>query len=215
MAKMIPYLTQEELELVESRAEQIFYQACKDQLSDNWTVMHSVEWISRNNKMGPIDGECDFIIFGKNKGLFVIEIKGGGIGYNPNEDKWFSIDRNGDSHEINNPFEQAKKGKFSIMNYLNNQIEWTKPLRGRKTLIRHAVFFSDIEDNSSLQAPERPKEIIGTHKNLLSLEKWLNSLLHFWKGLFCKFLVKTTKFFDRSILSRQMLSQPNNQISTT
>ena len=58
-------------EIIESgivNAEKKLYLALKDQLGDDYTVFHSLEWVSTVGDFQPL-GEIDFLIFHPEKGI--------------------------------------------------------------------------------------------------------------------------------------------------
>lgn len=57
-------------------AEKKLYLALKDQLGDDYTVFHSLEWVSTRGDFQPL-GEIDFLIFHPEMGILVCEVKGG------------------------------------------------------------------------------------------------------------------------------------------
>jgi hypothetical protein len=66
----------------ESRAEPLIYHLLKDQLSSDFTIIHSLPWLSAaaheiaGNKKG-ITGEIDFLILHPVLGVLALEVKGG------------------------------------------------------------------------------------------------------------------------------------------
>lgn len=67
--------------LTESRAEIDLYSIFKEQLSDDFVVIHSVPWLtdvaSRRSSIGAPTGEVDFLILHPVYGVLAIEVKGG------------------------------------------------------------------------------------------------------------------------------------------
>lgn len=67
--------------LTESRAEIDLYSVFKEQLSDDFVVIHSVPWLtdvaSRRSSTGAPTGEVDFLILHPEHGVLAIEVKGG------------------------------------------------------------------------------------------------------------------------------------------
>ncbi len=105
----------------------------------SYFVLHSIAWQSpRNGKQG--DGEADFIIISPNRGILILEVKGGGIFID--NGTWCSIDRNRKKHKIKDPFQQAKDSKFALLNFFN-QIDTSLT----KIPIIHGVIFPDIPVN--------------------------------------------------------------------
>ena len=101
MASIIPALSDEQIEEIPSRAEQKVYKALVEQLPDSYLVVHSLEYIKQTSKFKSHgDREADFVIFSPHYGVLVVEVKGGGIGYDNSIKQWHSIDRNDIKHDI-------------------------------------------------------------------------------------------------------------------
>ena len=109
MAKMVPTLTDPQLDRLreKSTAEAKFYLACRDQLGPEILVIHSIAWISSSMSSRPRNGETDFTIFDPNGGFIVVEVKGGGVGFDRNTNEWYSFGKNGKSILNESPFIQA------------------------------------------------------------------------------------------------------------
>ena len=177
MANIIPVLSEEQIEEIPSRAEQKVYKALAEQLPNDCLVVHSLEFIKQTSRFKSHgDREADFVIFSPRFGVLVVEVKGGGIEYNNSINKWYSIDRNNNKHEIKNPVQQAKDAKYEIRSHLQQR------LGNKKLLLAHAVMFPDIENATPLVSPEIPINIIGTNRNLVSLNKWITDIFAYWTG---------------------------------
>ena len=74
----------------------------------------SVGWILRREDEQAKDGETDFVVCDPDSGYLCIEVKGGGIAFDGINGQWFSVDRNRQKHEINNPMQQALRAKYSV-----------------------------------------------------------------------------------------------------
>ena len=70
MARMIPTLSEEQLDAFKSRAEARFYEACRDQLPDEVAVIYSANWIYREARGRLKEGEADFTILFPQTGVF-------------------------------------------------------------------------------------------------------------------------------------------------
>ncbi|MDI6874586.1 NERD domain-containing protein [Candidatus Solincola sp.] len=101
------------------RGELRFYQYLRDGLPDEYTVFHSLPYLSAGER-GIFEHEIDFLVVHRKKGLLTIEVKGGEeVIYRPRERKWFSVPASGDRrHEIKDPFDQAR----SNMHWLKEEI---------------------------------------------------------------------------------------------
>ncbi|MBB4836976.1 hypothetical protein HNP52_000027 [Sphingomonas kyeonggiensis] len=163
----------------ESAGERRLYDALRSGLSDEYLVLHSVAWIAKPRGAGPRDGEVDFLICHPRRGLLIVEVKGGRIALDYAGRNWTSTDRNDVEHVIGNPFEQAKKGKFAILEKLKESPLWQKLGIGRFTL-GHGVVFPDVDDADRLQGPDAPRQIIGDRRTLSAISAWVEGLHDFW-----------------------------------
>jgi hypothetical protein len=178
MATCIPQVDRAQSE---SNAELRLLTALDAQLPDEFTVLHSVAWISKPGELGPRDGESDLLIAHPRLGLLVVEVKGGRVSLDYQQQKWISIDRNETEHAIKNPFDQAKRGKYGILEKLRENSTWQR-LGIRRFNIGHAVFLPDIGDGSRLRGPDAPTEIIGDRNDMKRLRDWTQKALLYWSA---------------------------------
>ena len=108
-----------------SAAEERLFHEFRSQLPDSWVVMHGVTWLNRR-RTKDYRGEADFVIVHPQRGVLVLEVKGGRIEGEWNDDAWRSTDRFGDVHLIKNPVKQAKDGMYDLRNKLR-EAPATKP----------------------------------------------------------------------------------------
>lgn len=116
MAKMYPpRFTRSEDRM--RNAEKRFYDACRDQLGDDWTVMYEVSWFGRRNQ-GNERGDADFLLMHPQMGIFCVELKGGQeIFIKGNE--WFTIPHGKtEPVKIRDPFGQAADSKSVLWEYI-------------------------------------------------------------------------------------------------
>lgn len=164
-----------------SSAELRLYAALGAQLGDDYLVLHSIAWISRPKGQGPRDGEADFLICHPRRGLLVVEAKGGRIALDYTQRIWTSTDRNDVVHEIKNPFAQALRCKYGILEKLKETVRWQKLGIGR-IAIGHAAFFPDIGDGKRLAGPDAPADIIGDRSDMDRLAGWVDAAFDYWAG---------------------------------
>lgn len=165
----------------ESSAERKLYEALRSGLGDDFLVLHSVKWIAKPRGAGPRDGEVDFLICHPKHGLLVVEVKGGGVILDYATRRFASIDRHGDEHEITNPFEQAMRGKFAILEKLKESPFWQKLGLGRIPL-GHAAFFPDVDGVGGLVGPDAPLDIIGGRQDITLISQWVDRAFTYWAG---------------------------------
>lgn len=180
MARIVPNLTDDKLSELQSMAEAEVYRKCRT-LDAEFVVLFSVPWINVTAYGTPRDGETDFIVFHKTRGILVIEVKGGKeITFDPNSDKWTSVNFYDVENEIKNPFRQAHDSKHALIRYLRQNEEWS--YLGLRPTFGHAVLLPDISDAKPLVGPDRPSEIVGTQSDLEDFSGWINSLYDYWSG---------------------------------
>ncbi len=181
MPRLLPELDDPQLSLVKSRAEQQFYRACRNQLPADWLVLFSTRWVGCTPSGRRHDGEADFVILVPGMGLLVVEVKGGGVVFEPVTGSWFSTDATGTRHAIKDPFRQALGEKYAIRDLLERDSEWRNTHRGR-LCIGHSVFLADVGNLNGVVSPESPREILGGREQLTDITSWVRSVLAYWSG---------------------------------
>jgi hypothetical protein len=77
-------------------------------------VFHSVPFV-KTGKEGARDGEIDIVIADPERGLLVLEVKGGKeVGFDPGGRGWYSVSLGGEVHTIKDPYGQAKRGLYAL-----------------------------------------------------------------------------------------------------
>lgn len=91
------------------------------QLDDGWTVFHSYSWLRRHNQTGPLrEGEADFVLFHRQHGLLVLEVKGAEVHYDSQTGEW-SQGRAGNYHHLSDPVKQAQKNLHAILDQIGRR----------------------------------------------------------------------------------------------
>jgi len=126
------------------KAEVDTYLKLRDELDDEWTVFYSRPWWGLDARGAEIDGEADFIVVNPEKGVLFLEVKGGGVSFDPGAGKWTSRDRFGISHRIKDPMLQAQASKHQYLRKLQQIKGWPNIY----VRMRHAVVFPDSEPPS-------------------------------------------------------------------
>ena len=116
MAMMYPSLLPEYILKNPLRSAEIcVYNELAKQLDDHFYVFYSSPWIGTTPDGDEIDGEADFTIAHAQKGMLVIEVKGGKVEREEDTGQWKSTDRYGVVHNIKNPVAQARTGKHEFI----------------------------------------------------------------------------------------------------
>lgn len=165
----------------ESKAELMVYRALSEQLGQDYVVLHSAAWLSRPGGDGAREGETDFLIAHPSRGVLAVEVKGGRISLDYGTRTWISVDSKNIAHKIKNPFEQARRGKFALLEKLKESLLWKRLDIGRFT-IGYAVLVPDVGDGGRLRGPDAPREIIGDRGDLSQIGAWVEGAFSYWAG---------------------------------
>lgn len=179
MARMRPELSEDQLRSVGSRAEARAYRALRDQLGDDFLVVHSLAWLFKRKEGQVIEGEADFAVFFAKGGVLAIEVKGGGVGFDGSKGAWYSVDRYGERHGIKDPFRQAQRERFALLEQLKGHADWRR-WTGRRLGAGHAVLFPDLHDGKEIVGPDRPAAIIGVGRDLEDIARWIKGVAKFF-----------------------------------
>lgn len=180
MARMIPQLDEDRLRAMQSRAEARFYAACRDQLPDEFLVIYSANWLYRDTRGRISEGEADFTLVSPILGILAVEVKGGGIHFEPQTGSWYSVDRDGNENPIKDPFRQASRERHALLDQITGHAQWRQFGGGRFTA-GHAVLFPDINDPTPLVGPDRQRDIVGVNADLRDVTRWVGHVMQFWR----------------------------------
>ena len=154
-----------------SVGEKNVYEALRT-LSDKYTVFYSLSWVGINDKRTV--GEADFVIIHPDKGVLVLEVKSGEIEYKNGD--WIQTNtKSGQSKRIE-PYVQARKSQFEILDRLNQEIKTFKI-----PMTCYGVWFPSVDIGKDLTLPpEAPKEITLDRICLENPEKAINEAFDYW-----------------------------------
>ena len=143
MAEIYPNYSGDEINSIASEGERKVYRAFNEQLDENYLIFSQASWLNRVKEAGVFTGEADFILAHPKLGILIIEVKGGGVGFDGTT--WQSIDRNGHPHKIKNPYKQSNDAKYSVSKKLR-ELGKINPQVINAIQFGHAVFFPDVDD---------------------------------------------------------------------
>lgn len=164
-------------------AEPLVYHLLKEQLSDDYHVIHSIPWLSSfvvefQGQNSPI-GEIDFLILHPKLGLLALEVKGGHLNHSENG---FYYSR-APHYKVSNidPITQLNRGIFAIQNWLRKS--------GINIRIGRACYFPQSETELSKLPPsyydlsDTPISLVIDIKDNGSLSKKIKELMIYYKDL--------------------------------
>ena len=137
-------------------SEQMVFDELKNNLSNDWVVFHSFDYLMRDSARQLWDGEIDFLLYHERKGFLVIEVKGGSISFINGQ--WL---QNGRPIA---PVDQSKHNKYAVMKLLEEKHGASIPLK-----FAHAVCFPSCDRNATIWPPEA-QGIVITRDDLSNIE---------------------------------------------
>jgi hypothetical protein len=126
-------------------------------LPDAYRIYHSVSYYVAPEGGRPLrEGEIDFLVLHPEKGLLVLEVKGGLISYDGRQQAWTSCDHAGQTHEIQDPFRQGQQNEKSLISEIERRGLFGDG--GPRFAHGHAVVFPDCRydpERLAISAPAR------------------------------------------------------------
>lgn len=156
------------------RAEVRVYDKLSAVLDNSFTVFYSSPWLGTDHLGAEKDGECDFLVAHARLGYLAIEVKGGGISFDPEASQWWSTDAQQFRHKIKDPVNQARSAKHELLKKLKASGRW----RDRFVHISHGVIFPDAAVPPRDLGTDRPVRIFCCSREFADgLRKWLGQRL--------------------------------------
>jgi hypothetical protein len=176
MAKMWPIKIPADIrENILRSTEVSVFEKFEKEMDDSFVVFYSRPWLGLSRFGEEIDGECDFFVAHREYGLLSIEVKGGGVSYDPETETWKTQNRDGIKFKIKNPVNQAKSSKYQIVKKLNKSPLW----RSRKIRIAHAVILPHSEVPERDLGADAPLDIFCfTWEYQSNFSGWIHDMMN-------------------------------------
>ncbi len=159
-------------------AEHKLFEAFREQLDADYIEFHHLNWHGKDKEGRPRDGEADFVIAHPERGLLILEVKGGEILYDRGAQTWWSKSRDGTRHRLKrSPIEQAMESKFRLLQELRRM----PGLKNARLIGGHAVAFPDVPLPADWSELELPRELILDHSGTQHLGRWVEDALAHWQ----------------------------------
>jgi Nuclease-related domain len=150
VARFVPEVA---IEDINHDSERVVYEALRG-LPTGFVVLHSFPWLRpiRDLAGEPLrEGEADFVILHPDRGLLILEVKGGAPELTGR--KW---SRNG--KDLHDPFDQARKSRYALLEAIEERT------RGRvqRMMFTHGdvVVFPHVKFGGALPANTEPRVLI-------------------------------------------------------
>jgi len=177
MAKIYPEHLPESIVSDPGRQAECKVYALLKTLPDRYTVFYSVHWQTGSKTWGVSEGEADFIIVHPDRGIIVLEVKGGGIRYDAVNNQWYSHSVGGNVYPIKDPIEQGRRNHYNLLKKLEALPGWhVGPIN-----ISHAVCFPDTYTRGKNLKPDLPIEMVIDRQGLEDIQ---NSIMRLFQYLF-------------------------------
>lgn len=167
MARMIPKKLST---ITQSNAEKKLFDIFAKNLSDDYIVFHGTWW--QHIKYVVQDREADFIIIHPDKGILIVEAKGGTISYDAVNRAWYT---NQNQMKIS-PFYQAKEIKHKFLDFLSKHSEFAK----LDFCIGQCVVFPDVDQVINGLPSEAPQEILLLRPQLDNINESISSIFRYY-----------------------------------
>jgi nuclease-like protein/UvrD-like helicase family protein len=162
-----------------SHSEHEVFEALKSTLTPGWTVFSSVHWTSKNSRGKFRDGEADFVLYHPERALLVLEVKGGGIEFDPHSGDWYTVPAGQARRKLKRgPLTQARSNMYAILKLLRRH---TKP-NGLPQSWGYGVVLPNVVDLSGLvdKHPQAPSGLVACSHDLAYLGEWCVALARGW-----------------------------------
>ena len=134
-----------------SAGEERLSSALEKQLEPPWAIYRNVAWLDKPAPGAePQDGEADLVVAHPDRGVMVIEVKGGRV--QRIGGRWESLDRTGTAHQIKDPFAQVTRAMHRLKRVCEKQPAWPS----HDVRFTRAVCFPDAAYDRSM-TPDGPR----------------------------------------------------------
>jgi len=170
------------VDTIEPYSEQRVISALMDQLPKECLVFHNFEYVTGGTTSGKgsnqrlLEGEIDAVILWPNKGLLVLEVKGGQIQYCDLTASWKSGNRNG-QFSIKDPFQQARNNMHSLLDCMGKELKTN--LKGALTY-GYAVVFPTSNALGALPHSANPSIVCDAQK-METIGRFIEGALNNWQ----------------------------------
>lgn len=172
MAQMIPSVDPSQLR---HASEKPVYVALRDELDDEYVVLHSYPWLRPSRGDALREGEADFVVLHPSRGLLVLEVKGGdSIRYEGR--RWLRETKKG-PYEFQDPFEQAQRNMHALLKIVQGRSG--QRIRKRDFVHGYAVVFPQV-DYEDPPPPHAAKAIVISRRDLPTMAEAIERAFEAW-----------------------------------
>lgn len=157
-----------------SAGEERLATALERDLKPPWRLYRNVAWLGKRPGSEPQDGEADLVVAHPDRGVMVIEVKGGRI-RRLGPDRWESIDRGGTAHPIKDPFAQVTRAMHGLRRTCEELPAWP----AASVRFGRAVAFPDAAYDRAM-TPDGPRELVIDHADMDAAGARVAEIFDWW-----------------------------------
>ncbi len=174
MARMYPDVPPGDLE---HTSEEPVYVALRNQLGDDYAVLHSYPWLRPWRGDALLEGEADFVVIHPHRGILVLEVKGGETIRHDGR-RWFRETLSG-LKEFQDPFVQARRNMHALLDIVRERSG--RRLSKEDMAHGYAVVFPHLDYEGS-PPPHAENAIIISRKHLPMMAQAIEAAYKAWTG---------------------------------
>ncbi len=171
MARMLPDVDPARLE---HTSEEPVYVALRDQLGPDYVVLHSYPWLRPWRDEALAEGEADFVVIHPERGVLVLEVKGGDVRHDGV--RWFRDSATG-PREFKDPFRQAQRNMHALLDVVRERSGGK--IRRDDLAHGYAVVFPHL-DYAGAPPPHADKAIIISRCHLAEMAHAIETAYAAW-----------------------------------
>ena len=161
---------------LEHSSEEPVYRALRDDLGDDFYVLHSYPWLRPSRGEGALtEGEADFVILHPVHGMLVLEVKGGDRIRHDGQ-RWFRDTAQGPK-EFRDPFLQARRNMHALLDIVKQRSGGR--VSRNDFVYGYAVVFPHL-DYEGDPPPQADRAIIISRRNLPFMEQAVMTAFRAW-----------------------------------
>ena len=179
MAKIFPERPPAHIQEDPSREAELQVFTALKSLPNAYLIFYSSHWQKQDQYTGVQEGEADFVIAHPDKGIIILEVKGGDIRYESATNLWYSTSRFGNEYAIKDPVDQARRNHYALEKDLDKIPGWP----AYRVNMWHAVCFPDIHipEGQFLRA-DLPREQVIDRNDLQDIQETINRMFEYSFG---------------------------------
>ncbi|HET7686627.1 MAG TPA: NERD domain-containing protein/DEAD/DEAH box helicase, partial [Candidatus Limnocylindria bacterium] len=160
-----------------SAGEDRLASALERDLKPPWRIYRNVAWLEKRPGGEPQDGEADLVVAHPERGVMVVEVKGGGV-RRIGPGQWESTDRNGATHAIKDPFAQATRAMHGLKRTCAKVPAWP----AHDVRFTRAVAFPDARYDPHPPPADGPRAIVLDEGQLGHAGERIRDIWDWWSA---------------------------------